>query len=170
MALKSKLALLVESGRIEIDEYPVPEIPGDGHIERAGPEFARRHQVVEGDRVVVEASIPCGHCRCCNKGEYRLCVTGRYYGFTDSLTPPYLWGAYAQYMYNAPGSALTRISKELSAQAATVAASTLGNGVRWMRCVGNAEIGKPVVIQGVGAQGSRACQSGQRSLPSSEAS
>ncbi|MGE0805143.1 MAG: zinc-binding dehydrogenase [Burkholderiaceae bacterium] len=189
MTSKSKVALLVENRKIELDEYAIPNIGADaallrveqaglcgtdyklyagglarkypiipgheilGFIERAGPEFARRHGVKVGDRVVVEATIPCGHCRLCNKGDYRLCVTGRFYGFTDTLTPPHLWGAFAQYMYIAPGSFLTKISHDISADAATVAASTLGNGIRWMRSIGDADIGKPVVIQGVGAQG-----------------
>ena len=187
--MKSKVALLVASRRIELDEYPVPDIgvdaallrveqaglcgtdyklyagglarkypliPGHeilGFIDRVGPEFARRHDVKVGDRIVVEATIACGHCRLCNQGDYRLCVMGRFYGFTDCETPPHLWGAFSQYMYIAAGSFITKISKDISAAAATVAASTLGNGVRWMRSVGNAEIGKAVVIQGVGAQG-----------------
>lgn len=56
-------------------------------------------------------------------------------------------------MYMAPGSLVAKIPETISAEAATVAASTLGNGVRWMRTVGGAEIGKSVVIQGIGAQG-----------------
>jgi alcohol dehydrogenase len=189
MTLKSKVALLVEPRKIEIAEYPIPDIGDDaallrveqaglcgtdyklyagglarkfpivpgheilGFIDRIGPEMARKHRLAVGDRVVVEASIACGHCRLCNQGDYRLCVTGRFYGFTDSATPPHLWGAFSEYMYIAPGSFITKISKDISAGAATVAASTLGNGVRWMRTMGEADIAKPVVIQGVGAQG-----------------
>jgi len=189
MALKSKVALLVESRRIEIDEFDVPEIGADaallkveqaglcgtdyklyagglakkypiipgheilGFIERIGPDMARKHGLAVGDRVVVEASIPCGHCRFCDKGEFRLCVLGRFYGFTDASVAPHLWGAFAEYMYVAPGSAITRVAAGISADAATVAASTLGNGIRWMRTMGGADISKPVVIQGAGAQG-----------------
>jgi alcohol dehydrogenase len=133
-----------------------PIIPGHeilGRIERIGPGLAAKEGLKAGDRVVVEATIPCGHCRFCIDGMYRFCVTGRYYGFTESSAAPHLWGAFAEVMYVAPGSFITRISDKISSAAATVAASTLGNGIRWMRSVGGAEIGKAVVIQGVGAQG-----------------
>lgn len=189
MALKSKVAVLVESRRVEIDEYPIPEIGDDaallrveqaglcgtdyklysgglaqaypiipgheilGFIQRIGPQLAAKQGLAVGDRVVVEASIPCWHCRFCNKGDFRLCVTGKFYGFTTASEAPHLWGAFAEFMYIAPGSAITKISKDISPGAATVAASTLGNGIRWMRSIGEADIGKPVVIQGVGAQG-----------------
>lgn len=188
-ATKTKCAVLVESRRIEIDEYPVPDIdehsallrveqaglcgtdyklycgglrqafpiiPGHeilGRIERIGPEMARKDGLKVGDRVIVEATIPCGNCKFCNAGMHRLCVKNRYYGFTQSSGAPYLWGAFSELMYLAPGSLMEKISEDINAEAATVAASTLGNGVRWMRTVGGAEIGKPVVIQGVGAQG-----------------
>ncbi len=186
---KTKVAVLVESRRIEIEEYPIPDIeensallkleqaglcgtdyklytgglarkypiiPGHeilGRIERIGSEMAKKEGLKVGDRVVVEASIPCGSCKFCNDGLHRLCVTGRYYGFTPSSDAPYLWGAFADVMYIAPGSLMAKIPEHISPEAATVAASTLGNGVRWMRTVGGAEIGKSVVIQGVGAQG-----------------
>ena len=189
MTSKTKVAVLVESRRIETDEYPIPDIgdndallrveqaglcgtdyklytggvrakypiiPGHeilGRIERIGPEMSRKEGLKVGDRVVVEASIPCGCCKFCNEGLHRLCVTGRYYGFTESSNAPYLWGAFAELMYIAPGSLIEKVSENISAEAATVAASTLGNGVRWMRTVGGADIAKSVVIQGVGAQG-----------------
>jgi alcohol dehydrogenase len=185
----TKVALLVEARRIEIDERPIPEIgendalirveraglcgtdyklytgglgrsypiiPGHeilGHIERIGSEMARREKLAVGDRVVVEASIPCGHCEFCIDGLYRLCTTGRYYGFTSASTAPYLWGAFAEVMYVAPGSLITKISERTSPAAAIVASSSLANGIRWMRTVGGAEIGKSALIQGVGAQG-----------------
>jgi alcohol dehydrogenase len=189
MVSKTKVAMLVASRRIEMDEFAIPDIgdndalvrveraglcgtdyklyagglarkypiiPGHeilGWVERIGPEMARKEGIKVGDRVVVEASIPCGQCEFCTEGLYRLCVTGRYYGFTEASAPPYLWGAFSEVMYVAAGSLITKVSNEMSAAAAIVASSSLGNGIRWMRTVGGAEIGKPVVIQGVGAQG-----------------
>lgn len=65
MALKSKVALLVESGRIEIDEHPVPEIPGDGallRVEQAGlcgadyklfaGGLARKYPIIPGHEIL----------------------------------------------------------------------------------------------------------------------
>jgi alcohol dehydrogenase len=186
---RTKVAVLVEARRVEIDDYAIPDIGDDdalvrveraglcgtdyklysgevgraypiipgheilGRIERIGPEMARREGLAEGDRVVVEASIPCGSCDFCTEGLYRMCAKGRYYGFTQSSAPPHLWGAFAEVMYVAPGSLITRVSEATDPAAAIVASSCLGNGIRWMRTVGGAEIQTPVVIQGVGAQG-----------------
>lgn len=133
-----------------------PLIPGHeilGRIERIGPQMASRENLKIGDRVVVEGIVPCGHCSFCNQGHRQLCHEGRQYGFSDSATPPYLWGAYSEYMYLSPNSLITKVPPDISAEAATVAASTLGNGIRWMRSVGGAEISKSVLILGAGAQG-----------------
>ena len=124
-----------------------------GRIERIGPGMAAREGLKEGDRVVVESGVPCGKCPVCDAGQYRLCFRGHNYGFSNSSKPPYLWGAFAEYMYLAQGSFINKVAEHVNAEAATVAASTLGNGIRWMRSVGNAEIGKSVLILGCGAQG-----------------
>lgn len=186
---KTKVAMLVESRRIEISEFDIPDIgdndalvrveraglcgtdyklyagglarkypiiPGHeilGWIERIGPDMAAKEGLKVGDRVVVEASIPCGKCEFCIEGLYRLCVTGRYYGFTAASDAPHLWGAFSEVMYVGPGSLITKVSNDITPEGAIVASSCLGNGIRWMRTVGGAEIGKSVVIQGVGAQG-----------------
>lgn len=119
-----------------------------GRIERVGPELAGREKLAVGDRVVVEASVPCGRCPFCAEGLSRLCANQQYYGFGNAF-----WGAFAEVMYLAPGSAITKISETISPAAAIVASSSLANGIRWMRTVGGAEIGKSALIQGVGAQG-----------------
>jgi alcohol dehydrogenase len=119
-----------------------------GRIERIGPEMATREKIAVGDRVVVEASVPCGRCPFCAEGLSRICANQQYYGFGKAL-----WGAFAEVMYIAPGSLITKISENISPAAAIVAASSLANGIRWMRTVGGAEIGKSALIAGVGAQG-----------------
>src|SRR6476646_7737032 len=53
-----------------------PLIPGHeplGVIARIGDRAAKRWRVDVGDRVAVEAPIPCGHCRSCRAGSYQLC-------------------------------------------------------------------------------------------------
>ncbi|MDE0441603.1 MAG: alcohol dehydrogenase catalytic domain-containing protein, partial [Gammaproteobacteria bacterium] len=52
-----------------------PIIPGHeimGWLERVGPEAAKRWGAREGDRVVVESIIPCGHCFQCAIGKTTL--------------------------------------------------------------------------------------------------
>ncbi len=52
----------------------MPVIPGHeplGIIERIGDRAARRWGVNVGDRVAVEALIPCAHCRACLSGQYQ---------------------------------------------------------------------------------------------------
>src|SRR3972149_6756900 len=54
---------------------PFPLIPGHepvGTIVEIGEEAARRWGVTAGDRVCVEALLPCGYCRQCRGGQYRL--------------------------------------------------------------------------------------------------
>src|SRR5213593_3963834 len=53
-----------------------PLVPGHeplGVIERIGDRAAKRWHVDVGDRVAVEAPIPCGHCRSCVTGHYNVC-------------------------------------------------------------------------------------------------
>src|SRR5213593_3963833 len=54
----------------------MPVIPGHeplGVIEQIGHRAAKRWGVNAGDRVAVEAPIPCGHCRACLEGRYQVC-------------------------------------------------------------------------------------------------
>ena len=55
---------------------PFPLIPGHepvGTIVELGDIAARRWGVARGDRVCVETLLPCGYCRACRSGQYRLC-------------------------------------------------------------------------------------------------
>jgi threonine dehydrogenase-like Zn-dependent dehydrogenase len=109
--------------------------------------------VAEGDRVNVEPYILCGQCEYCLSGYYQFCRSSRVYGVNMSCeTPPYLWGAYGEYMYGAPGSKVHRIEPGVPDEAA-VLASVLGNGVRWIRTKAQVKFGESVVVLGVGAQG-----------------
>jgi alcohol dehydrogenase len=190
MAKTVKAAVLVEPKRMELREFPFPEIGEDdallrvesagvcgtdfklyhglsfrkifpsilgheilGRIERVGKKMAAHHHVQPGDRVVVEAAVPCGECTFCQESLYRFCRQARSYGFTGVDAPQYLWGAFSEFMYIAPNSVLHKIADHVDSKAAVVAASCLANGIRWTRTLGNATVAKPVVIQGVGPQG-----------------
>lgn len=124
-----------------------------GRIEKMGARMAARAGVAPGDRVIIEAAVPCGDCSFCRHGFYKFCRQARSYGFVQASAPKYLWGAFSEYMYVAPNSMVHKIRDDVPAAAAVVAASSLGNGIRWMRTLGGATIGRPVVIQGVGPQG-----------------
>jgi len=190
MSKMVKAAVLVEPKRMELQEFPFPEIADDdallrveragvcgtdsklyhglslrkafpsilgheilGRVERIGKKMAARHNVQPGDRVVVEAFVPCGDCSFCQQGLYKFCKQARSYGFISADPPQYLWGAFSEYMYVAPNTILHKIADHVDPKAAVVAASCLANGIRWIRTLGGATIAKPVVIQGVGSQG-----------------
>src|SRR6201996_6341838 len=111
LAMKTKAALLVAPRKIELREFPIPDIGEDegllqveatgvcgvdwpaytgrrldrfkppiilgheivGRIVKLGAKAAKRWNVREGDRVVLEEYAPCGHCQYCLSGHYYLC-------------------------------------------------------------------------------------------------
>jgi alcohol dehydrogenase len=185
-----KAAVLVEPRKVELREFPYPEIGPEeavlrvemagvcgtdahfytgtakpaypqilgheilGHISALGSEFAARHHLREGDRVMVNSIVPCMRCAMCEQGLHRMCSSGIGYGTRTSATrPPHLWGAYGEYMYLVPNVSIHHVPAGVSAKAATFATSSLANGIRWARTIGGATIGKPIVIQGAGPQG-----------------
>lgn len=124
-----------------------------GRIAQIGEVASLRYGLRVGDRVIVESAVPCGHCRYCLIGSYRLCDNRQGYGGkVPASQPPHLWGSYGQYMYVAPGSMLHPISPHVPAEAA-VLAGLIANGVQWVRIIGNASMTQSVVIQGAGPQG-----------------
>ena len=137
---------------------PFPVIPGHepvGVIDKIGDVAARRWGVKRGDRVAVETLLPCGHCRECVAGRYRLC-RGRgamsAYGYISTSTPPSLWGGYAQYMYLDPHSLVHRMSPDVPAELA-VLFNPLGAGFRWAVEMPGTKVGDTVVVLGPGQRG-----------------
>ena len=131
-----------------------------GRIARLGAVAARRFGVKEGDRVALEEYLPCGHCRWCRGGDFRLCDetdtlnrpgTIRF-GSTPVSVPPALWGGYARAQYLHPNSVFHKVPDHVPAKLATLALP-LGNGVEWSILQGAVRVGEAVVIQGPGQQG-----------------
>lgn len=131
-----------------------------GRIEKVGEIAARRFGVKEGDRVALEEYLPCGHCRWCRSGDFRLCDetdtlnrpnTIRF-GSTPVRVAPGLWGGYAQAKYLHPNSVFHKVPDHVPAKLATLALP-LGNGVEWSILQGRVKVGEAVVIQGPGQQG-----------------
>lgn len=137
---------------------PFPVVPGHeplGVIAAIGDRAARRWSVDVGDRVAVEAPIPCGHCRACLTGRYPMCrARGGFFahGYVPLSVPPGLWGGYADYMYLDPCSIVHRVRADLPA-AVAVMFNPLGAGFRWAVDVPNTGPGDVVLVLGPGQRG-----------------
>lgn len=128
-----------------------------GRIEAIGGTAARRWGVEEGDLVVVEEDVPCGRCRLCRTGRYRLCNglfggEGRRYGFTSVEEPPGLWGGFAETMYLSPNSVVHRVPASVPARIAPLYLP-IANGVDWVGRCGHMPPGGTVLVQGPGQHG-----------------
>jgi len=124
-----------------------------GTVSKIGAEAQKIYKVDVGNRVTVEPYMICGKCHYCLNSLYQFCENSKVYGVNvKSEEPPHLWGAYAEYMYVAPGSKVHKIAADVPDRAACMA-SVLGNGVRWVRTLGKVKFGEAVVIIGPGAQG-----------------
>ena len=135
-----------------------PLIPGHeplGIIERIGERAAKRWGVQVGDRVAVEAPIPCGHCPACLDGRYQVC-RGRGGMFAHGYVPlsraPGIWGAYADYMYLDAHSIVHRMRADIPASTA-VMFNALGAGFRWAVEIPHTGPGDTVLILGPGQRG-----------------
>lgn len=125
-----------------------------GTIDEVGDEFARIKGVKKGDRVVVETRFGCGVCEPCVTGRYRSCTSQLGYGFrVGSDTPPYLWGAYSEYLYLPPRALVHKIDPDVPLEAGALACAVLGDSVRWLQQMGGSKIGDTIVILGPGQQG-----------------
>jgi threonine dehydrogenase-like Zn-dependent dehydrogenase len=137
-------------------QYPL--VPGHeplGVIEAIGDRAAKRWGVDVGDRVAVEAVIPCGHCAACRSGRYTVC-RGRGgmfgHGYVPLDRPPGLWGAYADYMHLDAFSIPHRIRADIPPSIAVIF-NPLGAGFRWAVELPRTGPGDTVLILGPGQRG-----------------
>jgi len=189
--LKAKAMVLVEPGRLELQEFdvrsPAPEeiliqtrvtsvcstdikvfhgqvgsahypvIMGHeftGEVVEIGSVAAKQYPVTVGDRVTPEPYIPCGHCAWCRTDHhYHNCPTVELYGISLSCAqPPYLLGGYSEYVYLIAGTLLHKLSPTTPDLAGSLS-SVVGNGVRWVKTLGQMSFGQSLVISGAGSQG-----------------
>lgn len=128
-----------------------------GRIVELGAGTGERWGLSAGDRVVVEESIPCNHCRLCRTGRYHMCdpmhtPEGMRYGLTPLSVTPSIWGGFGQYMYIHPNSIVHKMSADVPVEQAPLFIP-LSNGIRWVERAGGCRVGDTVVIQGPGQHG-----------------
>jgi threonine dehydrogenase-like Zn-dependent dehydrogenase len=134
----------------------VPIIPGHetiGWIEKIGVDAAKRWKVVEGDRVVVKAPLPCGRCRQCRMGAPQRCERRMGYGLylTTDVTPS-LWGGYATHLYLHPDAQLKKAPTDIPSDVMTLF-NPLSGVVHWIYEIPQLRMGEHVVILGPGQRG-----------------
>ncbi|HLI53437.1 MAG TPA: alcohol dehydrogenase catalytic domain-containing protein [Acidimicrobiales bacterium] len=131
-----------------------------GTVDRLSPEAADRWGLAEGERLLLEEYLPCGHCAWCRTGDFRLCDStdlhlGRTvlrYGMTPVAVEPALWGGYGQYLYLHPRMVFHRVPPGVAAHHAPLALP-LSNGFEWVVHEGGAGPGRTAVVIGPGQQG-----------------
>ncbi len=134
---------------------PLPVIPGHeplGIIEAIGDRAAARWGVDVGQRVAVETMLPCHACPRCLRGAYHLCDSRKIHSYIPLSVDHGLWGAYAEYMFLAPGAIVHPVSSELRPEIA-VMYNPLGAGFRWAVEIPKTQPGDTVVILGPGQRG-----------------
>ncbi|MEW5910518.1 MAG: zinc-binding dehydrogenase [Thermodesulfobacteriota bacterium] len=125
-----------------------------GEIAEIGSVAAKQYGVGIGDRVTPEPYIPCGHCTWCRTDHhYHNCPAVNTYGISLSCEKlPYLLGGYSEYVYLIRGTLLHTLSPDAPDLAGSLS-SVVGNGVRWIKTLGQMSFGQSLVISGAGSQG-----------------
>lgn len=140
---------------------PAPTVLGHhviGRIAEVGEEAAARWGVTPGDRVALEEYLPCGNCRECARGRYRLCPDtdlwggGRRIGTVPATEEPSLYGGNSEVTFLPPNAVLHRLPPELPED---LAAWVLpyANAIDWTSGAGRMRDGENVVVLGPGYHG-----------------
>jgi alcohol dehydrogenase len=142
--------------KFEIGTGKLPIIPGHepiGWIEKIGAEAAKRWKVAEGDRVVLKAPLPCGHCRQCKMGATQRCEKRMGYGlYISTDVPPSLWGGYATHLYLHPNAEMEKAPTNIPSDVLTLF-NPLSGVVHWLLEIPKLRKNEHVVILGPGQRG-----------------
>jgi threonine dehydrogenase-like Zn-dependent dehydrogenase len=145
-------------GRLRPSSTVYPVILGHvfvGVIDAIGPRAARRSRVAPGDRVVVEAIVPCWACRHCVTGHYSLCDAGEdllRYGLISADREPGLWGGFAELAYVPRGALLHKVSRAAPLDALALV-NSLASGIRWGADLPGFRPGETGLVLGPGQRG-----------------
>jgi threonine dehydrogenase-like Zn-dependent dehydrogenase len=145
----------VEQVHGELDFVPDHVIPGHepvGTITAIGERAAQRWGVGVGDRVVVEAAVPCRSCAICAQGLFNNCQAQLSLGFTPTSVTPSLYGGFAEYLYLPSNATLHRMPPEVPLDIAPFY-NALACGVGWVTDEGAVGLGDTVVVLGCGPRG-----------------
>ena len=131
-----------------------------GRVVALGERAAGRWGVSVGDRVAVEEFLPCGTCRLCRGGHYRLCAAtdsrgdGPFlrYGSTPVSVAPSLYGGFGQYLYLHPRAIVYPVGDDVEPELAALYVP-VANGIRWVTQEGGLRLGQTLVVQGPGQHG-----------------
>ncbi|HMF93247.1 MAG TPA: zinc-binding dehydrogenase [Vicinamibacterales bacterium] len=131
-----------------------------GYLARVGKTFAAHKGMAEGDLVVLEHYLPCGHCEWDHMGEYRHCAATEWfydanavrYGYTSMSIAPGLWGGFSHYLYLPLNAVLHRVPTGLPLEEAGLA-TPMSNGIQWTLIDGGIGYASTALIQGPGQQG-----------------
>ncbi|MFV2175488.1 zinc-binding dehydrogenase [Actinomadura sp. LOL_016] len=131
-----------------------------GVLGNVGEIAAERWGFADGDRVLLEEYLPCGHCSYCRGGEFRSCLGSDTslnpeavrFGSTPLSVAPGLWGGYSQVMYVHPSAVMHRVPDGVPSTLATLGLP-LGNGYQWTCLDGRVRPGETVVVLGPGQSG-----------------
>jgi alcohol dehydrogenase len=132
-----------------------PLIPGHevyGVVESLGSDAASRWGLKVGQRIALEARIPCGACEGCLSSEYTYCGKMTYGLSVGIDVPPSLWGGYATHMYLHPKSLIHRVPDEIPTDVLTLL-NPLSGAMEWTLRAGGVGLGNRVVICGAGQRG-----------------
>lgn len=124
-----------------------------GRVEKLGSAAQKRWGVKEGDRVIVETSIPCGECLACKDGRPIFCSENMGYGIRIGFDlEPHLWGGYASHLYLHPKARLHKAPENIPTGPMSLF-NPLSNAVRWAKEKPNLREGQTIVIEGPGQRG-----------------
>lgn len=126
-----------------------------GTVETIGWRASARWRVRPGDRVVVEAIVPCWSCRYCVSGDYSLCDAGAdllRYGLVSADRPPHLWGGFAELVYVPSGALLHKVSRAAPLDALALV-NSIASGIRWGVDLPAFRPGEVGVVLGPGQRG-----------------
>ncbi|HEY1701518.1 MAG TPA: zinc-binding dehydrogenase [Trebonia sp.] len=140
---------------------PAPTVLGHhvvGRIAGVGDQAAKRWGVRPGDRVALEEYLPCGRCRECARGRYRLCPDtdvwsgGRRIGTVPVAEEPSLFGGNSEVTFLPPNAQLHLLPPELPEDLA-VWVLPYANAIDWTQGPGRMSVGESVVVLGPGYHG-----------------